>query len=97
MSTEPKIVVCFRMDKRGDDKQVTAVFPFEDEGRGFLGCYAHLGQHGTCSPAWVTNDTRPATPAEYAPLKRELEAAPYRYRFEIRQRFPSWRARRAAK
>ncbi|MFC5509287.1 hypothetical protein [Bosea massiliensis] len=98
MGTKRETIVCFRTDKRGDHKgDVTAVFPFEDEGRGLMACYAHIGQHSTCDAGWVTGNTRPATAEEYADLKRELESAPYRYRLAIRDRFPSYRTRRAAR
>lgn len=39
-------------------------------------CYAHIGQHGTCSPIYQ-RESRPATPEEYDPLKRELEQIGY--------------------
>ncbi len=88
MSVEPKTIVLFRIDRAKTDRQVTAVFPLDDEGDGMMSCYAHIGQHGGCSRAWMHSKTRPATPAEYADLKRELERAPYHYNFDIRQRTP---------
>lgn len=72
--------VIFRIDKYGKDKQVTAVFPYEEStvGKPWLRtCYAHIGQHGACDKAWVYEYTRPATPEEYAPLKKELERMGY--------------------
>jgi|694.fasta_scaffold30353_9 hypothetical protein len=40
-------------------------------------CYAHVGQHGSASPYIHRHGYRLATPEEYAPLKRELEAIGY--------------------
>lgn len=52
-------------------REVTAVFV--DYGTdGSKECYAHNGQHGTCSVDWLKETCRPATYAEYAPLYREL-------------------------
>lgn len=81
--------VLFRVSRasRRDGSEVTAVFPTEPAtncGIDML-CYAHIGQHGSCSPSWFYT-TRPATEAEYADIKRELESAPYNYRLKIYQR-----------
>jgi hypothetical protein len=38
---------------------------------GFVGCYVHVGQHGSASTVWLQKG-RPATPAEYADLLAEL-------------------------
>lgn len=55
--------------------EVTAVFPTLPYRDGVpepdVACYAHLGQHGCASWAWVA-DSRPATGAEYASLHAEL-------------------------
>jgi hypothetical protein len=63
---------------RVSDGEVTAVFPEEPaDVAGFgMSCYAHVGQHSACSLEWY-HSTRPATPAEYADLKRELERIGY--------------------
>lgn len=72
--------VIFRADKFGEHKgEVTAVFPAEPA---FvmsyeMTCYAHYGQHGSCSDEWYADKTRPATPDEYAPLLRELVSVGY--------------------
>lgn len=67
--------------------EVIAVFPCEPAN--YVGyamtCYVHVGQHGLCDHGWY-NRTRPATPAEYADLKEELESAPYGYRFRVYRR-----------
>ncbi|MER9833395.1 hypothetical protein NKJ28_00260 [Mesorhizobium sp. M0145] len=93
---EPVTPVLFRIDRSGTNKQVTAVFPAEPadyEGR-FYSCYAHIGQHGSASREWWQSKTRPATPAEYAELKAELESAPYGYRLQVCRRMTA--AHRAA-
>jgi len=38
--------------------------------------YMHVGQHGACDTLIVRDTTRP-TPAEYAPLKAEMESLGY--------------------
>ncbi|KRR21689.1 hypothetical protein [Bradyrhizobium retamae] len=92
MSDEPLTAVLFRADKRGPHKgEVTAVFPREIDNGNLMGCYAHIGQHGSCSREWYAT-TRPATPAEYESLKRELESAPFGYRFKVYKRIPGWMA-----
>ncbi len=72
--------------------QVLALFPY-DPGTydpATCGSYEHIGQHDSARPSAELNAvTRPAKPAEYAALARELESAPYRYRLEIRQRIPA--------
>ncbi len=79
--------VLFRAVKRGAHAgKVTAVFPDLVESRGLLTCYAHVGQHSTCAPAWIRFDTRPARPAEYSKLYSELEQIGYQ--LEIVKRLP---------
>ncbi len=39
-------------------------------------CYSHIGQHSACHPDYE-KECRPATEAEYAPLKAELESIGY--------------------
>lgn len=75
--------VLFRKDKHG----VFALFPdlpWSDEGD--ITCYAHIGQHGAADYAYSIRSSRPASPEEYAPLKRELEGPPYRYNLKIVKR-----------
>lgn len=69
--------VIFRIDRRRTDAEVTAVFDDREEFPS-LTCYAHMGQHGTCSRDWAFGSTqRAATPAEYAPLLAELTTRGY--------------------
>ena len=100
MTTE-NLPVLFRFDRdRFGDGEVTAVFPTlpGTDDVNTMTCYAHIGQHGACVSTWLW-DTRPATPAEYAPLLAELrgiyETGPDACRLVIRQRIsPNMRAAR---
>jgi len=82
----PKTKVIFRMF-RGE---VLALFP-QDAGTnnpGTCSCYAHNGQHGSASLA-LCHEGRLATPAEYAPLARELRnygPPEAHYNLDIRKR-----------
>lgn len=60
--------VIFRIDRH---RQVTAVLPDVPANAGHWVSYAHLGQHSECSRAWYYS-TKPAKPAEYEPLLKEL-------------------------
>lgn len=77
--TQPTSVL-FRTERSPKDHQVTAVFPTEPGSTldpYLTACYAHVGQHGSCSLDWYRS-TRPAKPEEYADLKAELERIGYR-------------------
>lgn len=64
--------VIFRAVRSGKFKgDVTAVFPTIEGSPGEMSCYGHIGQHGSCTLGWY-RQTRPALPAEYADLLREL-------------------------
>ena len=82
--------VLFRANRSGPC-EVTAVFPCEPWSlSGYdMSCYVHVGQHGSCDLGWY-NTTRRATAAEYAALQRELESAPFGYRFKVYQRMQPW-------
>ena len=86
MEAKEIVPVVFRKDKG----EIVAVFPDDpSDGRpGNMGCYTHLGQHGGCSRDWYLT-SKPATPAEYESLKRELESEPYEYRFRVLRRLPA--------
>lgn len=74
MSAQPETLpVIFRAERSGDHRgDVTAVFPTEPgDPFGRAVCYAHIGQHSACDRGWYAT-TRPAAPAEYAALLREL-------------------------
>lgn len=73
MTKRENLPVIFRAERSGDFKgSVTAVFPtlLGTDWTDFT-IYAHVGQHGTGSKAWY-EQTRPASPEEYADLYREL-------------------------
>lgn len=54
-----------------DDDEVTAVFVDQYEWRDTFGCYAHVGQHSTCSLDWIKEQT-PATSDQRSALVAEL-------------------------
>lgn len=72
--------VVFRRWKEGD---VIALFPDQPEGRGLVNyyiardTYQHVGQHGAADYHGVVRDTKPAKPAEYRDLLRELKGVGY--------------------
>lgn len=68
--------------ERDEPKTVWAYFPYDDEGNGKKGCYAHVGQHSIASPEYAA-ECKPATTKQYADLKKELEAYPYNYKLEV--------------
>lgn len=71
-----KTQVIFRM-WRATPKTCLALFPYVDAGRGFCQSYEHTGQHSGATYSHIIRVTRPATPAEYADLKAELETIGY--------------------
>lgn len=82
---EPITPVIFRRMKKKAGGEIVAIFPTDAASYNSYecGCYAHVGQHGACSPFHIILDSRAATPADYADLKAELESAPYGYRFKV--------------
>jgi len=82
------VMVLFRVDKHGEFKgNVTAVFPEMEGSPGMMTCYAHVGQHSSCSLGWMREKTRPAKPEEYKNLANELRSIGYD--LVIKQRRPS--------
>jgi hypothetical protein len=73
--------------RKFSDGQVIALFPAEPATMsGYeIGSYMHIGQHGAACPS-IVNDTKLATPGEYADLKRELESEPYGYKLRVYRR-----------
>ena len=59
-------------------KEVIAVFVDEEENNRYgdndkhFSCYAHLGQHSTCSQSFLAQNCRKATEKEYKELFNEL-------------------------
>lgn len=86
--------ILFRAERSGDHKgAVTAVFPsLPGTDAHDATCYAHVGQHGTCSRGWY-GQTRRATADESADLLREIrsiyerEGDPDAVTLTIRQRW----------
>lgn len=69
--------VIFRKWKNGDIIALLPMLPFDVLGL-YCTSYEHVGQHGGADCAGVIRRTKAATPAEYAPLKRELEGMGYK-------------------
>jgi len=69
-----------------DNQAVIAVFPGELGSCDPQTCmaYAHVGQHFAVYPRDVIRTTRPATPKEFAELRRELTQRGYRLRVRYR-------------
>lgn len=81
------VAVIFRMEH--EPAGVLAVFPYE--AGDYDGAPAGISERdGSCSPSpiYLHEKTRPATPEEYASLKRTLESAPYNYKLRVLQRMP---------
>jgi len=84
---DPPVVVVFRVS-RGNPRDVFALFPAIEWSPGTVTCYARVGQHSAADYAACIRSSRPARPEQYASLKAELEASPYRYRLAVRRRRP---------
>ena len=81
-----KTVVIFRKWKvQTDPGDIIALFPWVEESPGRCSSFEHVGQHGPADYCGVISRTTPATPAEYAGLRRELEQS-YGYNLTIRER-----------
>ncbi len=87
-------IVVFRVWMGPEGGDVIALFPdvAHDRAGLYCVCYEHIGQHGAAQYNHVMAQTRPATEAEYAPLKRELEAKPFGYNLDVRKRYVRRRA-----
>ena len=77
-------LVRFVISKTVYSDNVVAVFPKllynkRIYGNTELVCYAHIGQHSSCSREWAYDrkNQRMATSREYASLKKELEDIGY--------------------
>jgi hypothetical protein len=68
-----QVKVIFRKFPEGD---VIALFPEVDQGRGLIGSYMTIGQHGDAAKSLIT-DLEPASKEEYAKLAAELERIGY--------------------
>lgn len=79
--SDETVPVMFRKEKDGN---VLAVFPRE---RAACATFDKLtfDKHGHGGADWnyIMQKTRPAKPAEYAALKRAMEAKPYEYKLRV--------------
>lgn len=75
--------------KGGYGDGVLALFPEVSHHGAYCDSYEHVGQHGGADYDLCIAATRPATPAEYAALKAELEGRGYT--LTVRQRRPTGR------
>jgi len=86
-ATEIKTRVVFRKWRskgESSDGEILALFPDIQEGRdGLIQCFAHIGQHGAADYLTCIMRSDPATEVEYAPLRAELESAPYHYDLKV--------------
>jgi hypothetical protein len=82
------IPVIFRVFPKKEGGDVVALFPTLPGTHEWWTCssYMHVGQHGGADCRGLISMTRPATPDEYAALKRELESPPYEYRLKVVRR-----------
>ncbi len=83
------VVVVFRKWRRASDMlgdAVIALFPELESAPGMVASFERIGQHGTALYEGVIARTLPATPGEYASVKKELESAPYYYQLVMRVR-----------
>jgi hypothetical protein len=78
-------IVIFRRFSDGDIIALFPCLPAECLNPWPCQSYMRIGQHGAADPD-ILHDTRPAHPAEYAPLKAELEQIGYR--LIVHRRFP---------
>ena len=80
--------VIFRKYPNIEGGEVIALFPElpGDMNADTCSSFVHVGQHGAAHLRGCIDGTRPARPAEYADLKKELESAPYGYRLKVCQR-----------
>ncbi len=58
--------------------------------------YQHIGQHGTCDPAYIIRDSKPATVQQYQGLKTELESMGYALHVVSRQSAQAFEVRKKA-
>ena len=69
--------VVFRKWNSGN-KEVFALFPYDVQNlKGDCGSYQHIGQHSGANYKHCISRSKPATPKEYADLKKELKGIGY--------------------
>ena len=77
--------VIFRKWRNLKGGGILALFPGVDEARELCSSYEHVGQHGIADYLHCIARTTPATPAEHAELKAELEGLGYNLRIMKRR------------
>ncbi len=82
-----KTDVVFRFDTTKDWKgTIFALLPHECcDQQGHVTTYQNLGQHSAADYDYCMAQSRPATPAEYADLKKEMEGLGYNFNVVTRQ------------
>ncbi len=88
---DPPTVMIFRKWRSGD-REIFALFPEIDEGRGLCRSYQHIGQHSGADYVGCIYRSRAALPGEYAPLLKELQERGYD-NLVIKQRWAPRRGR----
>jgi hypothetical protein len=74
---EPLTKVMFLVNEKDpENPDLFAYFPEEISHGEYKTAYSHIGQHSSAHPRYA-EESRPATPEEYAPLKAELESLGY--------------------
>lgn len=84
---DAKTIVVFRRYKDGQIIALMPELPWDQ--RNHCTSYMNIGQHGGAAYYGVIAQTKPAQPAEYAPLLRELESIGYHV--VVRARKPNTR------
>lgn len=79
--------VVFRKFKDGE---IMALFPYEIETGRFVLSYQHIGQHSGADYNHFILGTEPATPEQYADLKKELENIGYNLRVIKRRNYSKY-------
>jgi hypothetical protein len=77
----PKDKVVFRMF----NGEVIALFPEQEESRGNVNSYMHIGQHGGADYNHVMQKSKKATPSQYKDLKAELSSIGYK--LDIKEKY----------
>ena len=87
-----KTDVIFRVDKTKDFKgTVFALLPHEVcDKAGHVTTYQHLGQHSAADYKHCISRSRPATPAEYFDLFKEMESVGYNFNVIKKQNYDKY-------
>jgi hypothetical protein len=85
MNDTTRTLVVFRKWPKAEGGDVIALFPYlpATPDPALCDSFQHSGRHSAAEPVNLLRATKPATPAEYAPLKAELEAEPYNYTLDV--------------